>query len=70
MQHPPQMPQLKEKYERLRELFPDWPGNDARIMAASAASAAGSGSPAQAQMSQQQQQSLQQNANGLTSSSS
>lgn len=67
MQHPPQMPQLKEKYERLRELFPDWPGNDARIMAMSAAGAAGSGagtgsgSPAQAQQSQQ-------NANGIATS--
>ena len=33
MQHPPQMPSLSERYVELRRLFPDWPGNDAKMMA-------------------------------------
>lgn len=30
MTHPPHMPQLEEKYKRLRELFPGWQGLDNR----------------------------------------
>ncbi len=37
MRPPPQMPQLREKYEQLRELFPGWQGMEHR-MSASAAS--------------------------------
>lgn len=67
MQHPPQMPVLREKYERLRKLFPDWVGNDAKLMAMSSSGSAGGGSPAQQQQGQQQQQ---QSANGVPTSTS
>ena len=30
MTAPPHLPQLKDKYEQLKEVFPDWPGYDHR----------------------------------------
>ncbi|KAF2487433.1 hypothetical protein BDY17DRAFT_288959 [Neohortaea acidophila] len=70
MQHPQQLPTLAEKYERLRELFPEWAGNDAKLLAMSAGGAGRTGSPGQAlayqqalqQQQQQQQQQQRQNS--------
>jgi hypothetical protein len=45
MTPPAHMPQLQSKYEALRELFPGWPGNDARM-------AQNAGSPRTNQMNQ------------------
>ena len=45
MTPPAHMPQLLAKYEALRELFPGWPGNDARM-------AQNAGSPRTNQMNQ------------------